>query len=341
MSRCNERGISRKQLHEKCDLSHTSDRRIDPHQLRASPTQDHKRNNNRIINNITGRDSNTTQNHTHASTPALNWRNSNAKKELMKEFAKPTSAIRNMSIKDIHASSPMYSGYKYANFHANVNRIAKHFDVKLPKNTQPTNSKESTKTKSKKKGKQPDWRTSQERRMLFKLLMEENSGLQDMTPLQIYDSHKGFQKWDLTKFEKYLSYLRAVADNEKEKIKFEEQAFQKETSAFPRNELTNRGYPFWGYHLADKLLRTDVKSGAADTLRPLDLRETRNEYKEFPSKVFLKHVHQEKRNQRESSYWNIKRKKDAERMKDKEAEEMKNDWEEEMVRFFEQCSIDK
>jgi hypothetical protein len=262
-----------------------------------------------------------------------NWRSSSAKKELTKELLNETSDIRKMSIREIHASSRKYSGYKYANFHQNVDRLAKKLGVVLPlevkKKSKQTKASKSSNTKT--KNQQPDWRTSQEKRMLYKLLMNEKSGLQGMSPEQIYNSHKGFKKWELTKFKTYLKYLVKITTVTKMKIKFEEEAFWKETIAFPRRELTNRGYPFWGYHPADKLLKEDVKSGRAYSLKPLALWGTRKEYQQFPPRVFLKHIHQEKRSHREAGYWNIKLKKDADRERDKEAEAMKNEWEERML----------
>jgi hypothetical protein len=260
---------------------------------------------------------------------APNWRASSAKKDLEKEFANPSSKFRNMSINEIHLSSSKYECYKYENFKQNVDRLAKRFGVKLPKATK---NRQSTKTNTKqtKKKDQPDWRKSQERRMLFKSLMDDKLSLelQRMSPEEIYNSHKGFAKWDLTKFKGYLEYLLQTTNHTRKQVAFEEEAFQKELKLFPRNELTNRGYPFWGYHAANALLKDDVKSGLADELKPSDLRKSREEYQDFPSKVFLKHVHQEKRSQREAGYWLTKLKKDAERERDKEAEAMKCEYEE-------------
>ena len=84
----------------------------------------------------------------------------------------------------------------------------------------------------------------------------------------------------------------------------------------------------WGYHPANGLLKNDVKSGRVDEMNPMQLWESNAEYKKFPHKVFLGHIHQEKRAQREHDYWIVKRNKDAGRKKDKEVEKMKRELEE-------------
>lgn len=63
-------------------------------------------------------------------------------------------------------------------------------------------------------------------------------------------------------------------------------------------------------------------------MKPLQLWESKAEYKEFPHEVFLGHIHQEKRAQREHGYWIIERNKDAGGKKDKEAEKLKTELEE-------------
>ena len=126
--------------------------------------------------------------------------------------------------------------------------------------------------------------------------------------------------------QRILKTLQLVAKKEEETTKLEEGAFLKEHACFPQTELTPQGYPHWGYHNANKLLKEDVKSGLANNMKPMKLWQEKAEYQEFPPRVFLGHVHQEKRSQREAKYWVVKRNRDAQRKRDKEVEEMKEKW---------------
>ena len=60
---------------------------------------------------------------------------------------------------------------------------------------------------------------------------------------------------------------------------------------------------------AKELLKTDVKNNLHLYMTPLELRETRDEYKEFPAKVFGKRVNAEVSKQRADAFWFDKRNK--------------------------------
>ena len=61
----------------------------------------------------------------------------------------------------------------------------------------------------------------------------------------------------------------------------------------PRNELTNRGVPFWDVHPAKDLLEQDIMDGMAAQLKPKKLWSTRAEYQEYTLKKFTEHYYQE------------------------------------------------
>ena len=249
------------------------------------------------------------------------WRYSSAKKDLTRELQDPTSSLRSMSVREIHSSQLKYSCYDFNNFSTNVKRIAKKLGV-----TFPSNKKSSGKSKTNKDG--PSWRGSNEQLLLRKILRDKKSSLHKQTSKEIYKLHAGFQQWEFKAFKNnYRSQQKAV-QAEIELLEFEDDAFLKEQISFPQNELGNRGYPLWGYHPANGLLKNDVKSGRVDEMNPMQLWESNAEYKKFPHKVFLGHIHQEKRAQREHDYWIVKRNKDAGRKKDKEVEKMKRELEE-------------
>lgn len=65
----------------------------------------------------------------------------------------------------------------------------------------------------------------------------------------------------------------------------------------------NWEYPRWDGSAAQRLLKEDIGNKKHVGVKPQDLRETRDEYKAFPKEVFRKHIQQELRSDRESSYW--------------------------------------
>ena len=61
-------------------------------------------------------------------------------------------------------------------------------------------------------------------------------------------------------------------------------------------------------------------------MKPKELWNTRKEYKEFPLNVFRNHVNQEKRAQRETPYWIVKRNKKGLRKHNEHVRELKRAW---------------
>ena len=52
-----------------------------------------------------------------------------------------------------------------------------------------------------------------------------------------------------------------------------------------------RGYPRWDGSDAETLLRHDVEIGKHKVMKPEALWNTKNEYKQFPPKVFRDHIY--------------------------------------------------
>jgi hypothetical protein len=77
--------------------------------------------------------------------------------------------------------------------------------------------------------------------------------------------------------------------------------------------MENPSMPYlrWDLHPAQGLLKIDVDNGRHELYKPMQLQQTREEYKVFPLEVFCKHIEQEKRSRRETPYWLVKSKKKA------------------------------
>ena len=63
----------------------------------------------------------------------------------------------------------------------------------------------------------------------------------------------------------------------------------------------------WDASEAQHLLKLDVTDEKHLTMRPKELRMTRDEYRAFPLDVFRKHIHQEVRSRKETAYWQVRR----------------------------------
>jgi len=259
------------------------------------------------------------------------WRSSQNKKDLIEALSDPNSPLRKLTIKEIHASSTKYSCYPYKNFYGNVKRIEKKLGFELPQKENENRRKKkgeekSSKQASKSNKEQRKWDKSKEKIMLYGLLDDDDHLLSNMSAEDIYNSYSGFRHWSLKQFKGYLKSLAKRVKEDQIQYAFEEEAFAYEQKHFPQIELGNRSYPKWGYHPANYLLKDDVESGLAYQIKPSVLRMKREEYQDFPGIVFLGHVHQEKRSQREAGYWLQKRNKDAERKRENEGEALKNKW---------------
>jgi hypothetical protein len=59
-----------------------------------------------------------------------------------------------------------------------------------------------------------------------------------------------------------------------------------------KKQITCRGTPFWGKHVAKKMLIKDLEDGIGQTMKTQQLWESREEYQAFPYDFFCKHVYE-------------------------------------------------
>ena len=170
------------------------------------------------------------------------------------------------------------------------------------------------------------WKKSEARSVLIKLISDQKSQVHRMSAEEIHQSDPLFKSYPLDKFKEYLEKIIESNTKQKEVVKVNEEEIWQEELAFPREELTCHGYPFWDTHRARALLECDVRNGTADRCSPKQLRETRAEYLDFPLDVFRCHIYQEKRKQREEPGWVHMRNKIGQKTHEQEVNSMKNDW---------------
>lgn len=155
------------------------------------------------------------------------------------------------------------------------------------------------------------WEKSKARKLLLEMLRDERSRVHKMQANEVYESHKWFQDYPLANFKRYFEDMKAAAQKYKEKADRDNAIISMELKKFPRNRLTNRGYPFWDTHPASRWLRIDIEAGKDKTTSPNELRMTRDEYRVFPLKVFRDHIYQERRRVLETNLKVVQRNKKA------------------------------
>ena len=175
--------------------------------------------------------------------------------------------------------------------------------------------------------------TSRAYDLLFKLFMDrEETKVHMMTVEQLMDSHDCFKPYGIEDFKGYIKDVDKRTRDLRSVIDDEEKAFRSFQIKYPRNELTNKGVPFWDVHHAKDYLEKDVNDGTAAKLKPKKLWSTRPEYQEFSLKIFTEHYYQEMRKQLAAPYWQHKRNIYALKQHQEEVESMRNEWHENISR---------
>jgi hypothetical protein len=128
-----------------------------------------------------------------------------------------------------------------------------------------------------------------------------------LTDEQVHNSNELFKRYPLRNFKTNFKTLKKAVEVEQGAIEFDELALEADNQRHPRNPLTERGYPFWDKHAAQRLLSEDVRAGKTQNLKPSELWLTRLEYQDFPLSVFRDHKYQEERKMTEGVYWQKKR----------------------------------
>jgi len=178
------------------------------------------------------------------------------------------------------------------------------------------NKRSSTKTTAAQPQKQVDsidpknWAQSSSKAFLRKELLQKDSVYWTLTPKAAYTSKP--ELFSPFKYENFVTNFRNLKRSikcEVEAISFDDEAVKKELAAFPLAEVDRRGNKRFHNHPAKQLLIDDIKNGAGKTYfnRPRDLRETKDEYKEFNKVYFRKQFNRQKQREKEVVGWQYRR----------------------------------
>ena len=153
------------------------------------------------------------------------------------------------------------------------------------------------------------WQHSDAKKTLKRALLDSKSLIHNMGVEAIRNTDKRYKQYP--KFEKYYKDLKQSVEAEKLQVQMDDLAVRAHLMSFPKSHLNAKGYPHWKDHPAKAKLEVDVANKLHKKMKPRELRETRDEYKEFPADVFGKRVQREVDKQRSATFWADKRNKKA------------------------------
>ncbi|CAJ1929269.1 unnamed protein product [Cylindrotheca closterium] len=132
-----------------------------------------------------------------------------------------------------------------------------------------------------------------------------------MTAAQAWEMHyKHLPAFEEVKFDQFkrnlASHRKQLKDGKKRSME-EEEMWREDRKRFPPVSKKADGSPLWYCHPAKLLLRQDVAEGKHNTMKPEQLQQTKNEYRDFSLTEFRRHIYQENRRRRFINYLNDKR----------------------------------
>jgi hypothetical protein len=153
---------------------------------------------------------------------------------------------------------------------------------------------------------QVPWAQSEAKQILEQDILEGSVNEQS-NPDLVYLMHDDYATYEKRKFKQYLKHSLKTLNQYARSASFANNAVAHAQMNHPRGAVTEQGYPFWDTSPARILLTQDIGNGLHDRMKPSELWNTRNEYKEFPLAVFRQHIYQEKNRIKASSYWRSKK----------------------------------
>eukprot|EP00985_Skeletonema_marinoi_P018651 scaffold10460_cov136-Skeletonema_marinoi.AAC.1 len=248
------------------------------------------------------------------------WLRSKAKQRVIKELKDEKSSIHSMKVQDIHQT--FAPRYLLARFKQNYKRLLDNLKAR----TGPFAELQQNGQDVPEEPEVEKWWTSgsisKGYSLLYNLYMEpEGTGIEGMSVRTLWKSHAVFRCYDFELFEEYNKKMIKLTKKHKKLVEQDEADFQHDMKLIPEtSELA------WYKHPAKDLLKKDVKDGVASSTKPKELRQTREEYQEFPIKKFCKEVYHEKQKQCAKPFWQWFRNKQARQIHESEVNKMRRDW---------------
>lgn len=170
--------------------------------------------------------------------------------------------------------------------------------------TEEEKAEEAEEAAARKKFKEPKtkWKKSQAKSLLYNLIMEgvvpdtatDENGKSTMPLQDIYLLDPEFAKYDYTKFSSRLGAIRKKIKELNDRSIDDLAAFELYKQHHKPSLFSHKGYIQWQGSTAQEFLWEDMEKGLHKTMKPQELWNTRDEYKdEFPLHAFRSKLEQE------------------------------------------------
>ena len=159
-----------------------------------------------------------------------------------------------------------------------------------------------------------DWRNSPAKRIIMSdledgFLSTDEEVVSTEAAWVVYKKLPEFSDVCFKQFREHLKDHRRVVKKKEQQSIWEEDAFQHDCHLHPRdNTHDRRGKLIFDRSPAKDLLRQDIKDGAYPLLSPMELWNTRPQYKLFDLNVFRGRIYQEIRRNKFINWCELKRK---------------------------------
>jgi hypothetical protein len=150
------------------------------------------------------------------------------------------------------------------------------------------------------------WKDSRAKKKLTKDILSGKVP-PEWKPKQVFAMRLELYKPYEKNFGDRLRRLQKTLQTQQHRADEDDAAVRHDLGLYPPSGIV-RGYPRWDGSAAQEFLIQDIKEGRNTGIKPKAFRETRQEYMDYPLKVFADHISQEQRAQLGKSYWLFRKK---------------------------------
>ncbi|CAJ1945443.1 unnamed protein product [Cylindrotheca closterium] len=238
----------------------------------------------------------------------IDWRTSSARAKLLEDLHNGTLPLEATELTAKNA------WVFYQNKEGFENVVFAQFKARLADHRKQVKDKKAGVTGNKKKG-WIDWRSNAALKAKNTITEDLVQGIlpleENVIPVEDlwthYENEAGFEKVCFDQFKERLEAHREQVKTTLARSRYEEECLRHDRILFPREEVDDNGIPFFDLHPAKKLLEDDVAANKHASMKPEQLRQTREEYKVFPNSYFRPRIYQAVRKLKFINYLNYAR----------------------------------
>lgn len=219
------------------------------------------------------------------------WRNSKGKKLLVAEIKAGT--VKKGDQPDIvHKTNAEYEKWPLKNFRTNMKNLIK-------TTMEASSAEDGTKTNKKKNKKHEEkWATSEAKRLLRNSIIAGIVKRGDDV-VEVHKSNPEYQKWAIANFKTNMKNLIEVIALDYKRMAEDCRGYGHDLELLreyrKNNPTIQEDVTPWHKSMAKKLLEDDMNNKKHLEMQPIELYQTRLEYRAFPLTVFRNHIYQEKK----------------------------------------------